>query len=250
MTCACFLSQQPVLRRSKTLSRVKRWRNSSWRPDLRVNWASFCNSMQALQVGTLIYMLLRIFIGLDASGLFEPCNAVGTFDVTVGRCKEALVQMAGTYYNDNDAWHTAKVHSAYEKQKYLNSRRGRGDPDPHPPQLKTATQYYLENNHRRVLLHAITMEIRIKALMWIGLGMATAAALFFPLLRAGVFCVGAFSCLLVAALHAQHIGLLGPSPWHAVTHPMNVSLMALDAIGGILCMLSLRAFGSSHSKQA
>ena len=56
--------------------------------------------------------------------------------------------------------------------------------------------------------------------------------------------------LLLAALHAQHIGLLGPSPWHAVTHPMNVSLMALDAIGGILCMLSLRAFGSSHSKQA
>ena len=81
------------------------------------------------------------------------------------------------------------------------------------------------------LVHTFTLTTRLEGMLWMSLGLTNGAALKFPALRPGALLVGALGTGLAGLTHMHHEGLFGEAPWHAVSHPFNLTLIVLDAVG-------------------
>lgn len=101
-----------------------------------------------------------------------------------------------------------------------------------------------------LVVHIVTMVLRLEGFLWAGLGLSALTALFATSLRPGVFMVGALSLSFASLMHAHHIGLLGSTPWHAQQHAFNTTLMIADGVTGIMCIVSLLTASSSKAKAA
>lgn len=82
------------------------------------------------------------------------------------------------------------------------------------------------------LTHAILLTTRLEGYLWMAIGLSAGAALKMPELRPGVLAVSAAGCLLAAYVHMQHEGLVGAAPWHAASHPFNMTLITVDLVVG------------------
>ena len=81
------------------------------------------------------------------------------------------------------------------------------------------------------LVHTFTLTTRLEGMLWMAMGLANGAALKFPALRPGALLVGALGTGLAGLTHMHHEGMFGEAPWHAVSHPFNLTLVVLDAVG-------------------
>ena len=98
------------------------------------------------------------------------------------------------------------------------------------------------------LVHTFTLTTRLEGMLWMSLGLTNGFALKFPALRPGALLVGALGTGLAGLTHMHHEGMFGEAPWHAVSHPFNLTLIVLDAVGAGLALLALK--GAAKAKTA
>ena len=149
-----------------------------------------------------------IFVGLILAGAFDPANVCGA-------------------YESGDPPSAANTIADCQAAFDLVIKKGANGP---------------------LVVHVVTMVMRLEGFLWAGLGLSALAALFATSLRPGVFMVGALSLNFASLTHAHHIGLLGSTPWHAQQHTFNYTLMIADGVTGMMCIASLLTASSSKPK--
>jgi hypothetical protein len=83
------------------------------------------------------------------------------------------------------------------------------------------------------------MVTRIEGAVWLAMASGALYVLLTNADRRPVFVNFAVAGICAAAIHAHHVGLLGPKPAYAMDHPFNYILLVADSIAAILAIVCL-----------
>lgn len=97
------------------------------------------------------------------------------------------------------------------------------------------------------ILLCYLMVTRIEGACWLALASSALFVLLTKADRRPVFVAFTVAGACAGAVHAHHMGFLGPRPAYAIDHPFNMVLLVADSVAAVLGLLSL-AFSDGGSK--
>ena len=95
---------------------------------------------------------------------------------------------------------------------------------------------------------AYMMVTRIEAAVWLAMASGALYVLLTNADRRPVFVSFAVAGIGAGAIHAHHIGLLGPKPAYAMDHPFNFVLLVADSIAAVMAIICLARSADPKTK--